>query len=71
LLHVHREDVRAGSAGKEITMAHHKRRKPKNNRSGCLMCKYWKMNHARRTWLKASERRRLQPDEKTNGAHYE
>ena len=25
-------------------MAHHKRRRRKNCRSGCLMCKYWKVN---------------------------
>jgi hypothetical protein len=31
-------------------MAHHKRRRPKNRRSGCLLCKPWKANgFARRT----------------------
>ena len=25
-------------------MSHHKRRRPKNQRSGCLMCKPWKGN---------------------------
>lgn len=25
-------------------MAHHKRKRPKNRRAGCLMCKPWKMN---------------------------
>ena len=25
-------------------MAHHKRKRPKNRRGGCLMCKYWKIN---------------------------
>jgi len=25
-------------------MAHHKRRRPKNRRAGCLLCKPWKMN---------------------------
>lgn len=25
-------------------MGHHKRRRPKDRRSGCLMCKYWKSN---------------------------
>ena len=25
-------------------MAHHKRYRPKNRRSGCLLCKPWKMN---------------------------
>jgi hypothetical protein len=27
-------------------MAHHKRKRPKNRRSGCLWCKYWKINGA-------------------------
>jgi len=27
-------------------MAHHKRRRPKNRRAGCLMCKPWKANGA-------------------------
>ena len=25
-------------------MAHHKRGRPKNRRSGCLLCKPWKVN---------------------------
>ena len=25
-------------------MAHHKRKRPKNRRAGCLLCKPWKMN---------------------------
>jgi hypothetical protein len=25
-------------------VAHHKRRRPRNRRAGCLMCKYWKVN---------------------------
>lgn len=25
-------------------MAHHKRKRPKNRRGGCLMCKHWKVN---------------------------
>lgn len=25
-------------------MAHHKRRRPKNRRGGCLLCKDWKVN---------------------------
>lgn len=25
-------------------MANHKRRRPKNRRCGCLMCKHWKVN---------------------------
>lgn len=23
---------------------HHKRKRPKNQRAGCLMCKFWKVN---------------------------
>ena len=30
-------------------MAHHKRRKPKNARSGCLLCKPWKANGSKRS----------------------
>jgi len=25
-------------------MAHHKRKRPKNPRAGCLLCKHWKVN---------------------------
>ena len=25
-------------------MPNHKRKRPKNRRSGCLMCKFWKIN---------------------------
>ena len=25
-------------------MANHKRKRPKNKRGGCLLCKYWKAN---------------------------
>lgn len=35
-------------------MAHHKRRKPKSARSGCLLCKPWKANGSKR-----SERQRF------------
>jgi hypothetical protein len=28
----------------ERTVAHHKRRRPKNRRAGCLLCKPWKVN---------------------------
>lgn len=41
-------------------MAHHKRKKPKNARAGCTMCKPWKMNGARKSWKKMSDRRKLQ-----------
>ena len=27
-----------------LPMSHHKRRRPKNRRGGCLLCKSWKMN---------------------------
>lgn len=27
---------------------HHKRGRPKNRRAGCLLCKPWKANHAKR-----------------------
>ncbi|HZR84758.1 MAG TPA: hypothetical protein VFD92_26925 [Candidatus Binatia bacterium] len=29
---------------------HHKRRRPKNRRAGCLLCKGWKMNGAGSDW---------------------
>ena len=35
--------VRPVSAQREI-MAHHKRKRPKNRRAGCLLCKPWKVN---------------------------
>ena len=34
----------AGGTAWEAIMAHHKKKRPKNRRSGCLMCKYWKVN---------------------------
>jgi len=37
---------------------HHKRRRPKNRRGGCLMCKSHKMNGAGKN-RRAAERRRL------------
>ena len=30
-------------------MAHHKRRRPKNRRAGCLLCKPWKANGMKRS----------------------
>ena len=27
----------------------HKRRRPKNRRAGCLMCKHWKVNGSKRS----------------------
>jgi len=42
-------------------MANHKRKKPKNARAGCLMCKPHKMNGAKNK-NKASIRRKLQTD---------
>lgn len=29
---------------------HHKRRRPKNRRSGCLFCKFHKANGVKRQW---------------------
>jgi hypothetical protein len=44
-------------------MAHHKRRRPKNRRAGCLWCKPHKANHAQMTDRDAaSARRRMQDD---------
>ncbi len=40
-------------------MAHFKRKRPKNRRSGCLLCAPWKMNGAKKK-DKASVRRQLQ-----------
>ncbi|MHC4507742.1 MAG: hypothetical protein ACYTAO_02135 [Planctomycetota bacterium] len=56
---------------------HHKRRRPKNRRAGCLMCKPWKVNGVARGGsnyeeyrLKPSERRRVQrgPDDEGDRA---
>ena len=30
-------------------MGHHKRKRPKNRRAGCLLCKPWKMNGGSRS----------------------
>jgi len=44
-------------------MANHKRRRPKNRRSGCLLCKPWKMNGFSKRRIEAEQfgdhRRRL------------
>ena len=41
-------------------MAHHKRRKPKSARSGCLLCKPWKANGSkRRERMRHSDSKRL------------
>ncbi len=42
-------------------MAHHKRRRPKNRRAGCLFCKPWKGNHAKGSLgsLRIQERKAL------------
>lgn len=43
---------------------HHKRKRPKNSRAGCLMCKPWKVNGAPTVdQLKPSENRLVQDDE--------
>jgi len=50
-------------------MANHKRGKPKNQRSGCLMCKPHKMNGAKGSFKeKASVKRKLQEDEEYDDA---
>lgn len=54
-------------------MAHHKRRRPKHRRAGCLLCKRWKDERGPEM-LAASDERRLQPEdgeaEATNGRGY-
>lgn len=35
----------------------HKRRRPKNRRAGCLMCKPWKANGAKKTNPRRQEKR--------------
>ena len=44
-------------------MTHHKRRRPKNRRAGCLLCKPWKVNGFSRARIEGeqfgSHRRRL------------
>ena len=41
-------------------MAHHKRRKPKAQRAGCIYCKHWKYRCTTRVRrLKARDRRKL------------
>ena len=45
-------------------MAHHKRRRPKNRRAGCLLCKPWKVNGAKKSnKLKPSELRKVQKEQ--------
>jgi hypothetical protein len=34
----------------------HKRKRPKNRRAGCLMCKYWKVNGYGKRTQKEGER---------------
>lgn len=43
-------------------MAHHKRKRPKHQRNGCLMCKPQK-DERRKKIAKPSDRRRMQDDE--------
>jgi hypothetical protein len=44
----------------------HKRRRPKSQRSGCLMCKYYKGNHSKMAErMTMSTRRRLASAEST------
>lgn len=48
---------------------HHKRRRPKNRRAGCLMCKPWKINGVSRNGsnYKPSERCKVQEGPDENG----
>jgi len=48
-------------------MAHHKRRRPKHQRNGCLMCKPHKDERRTKT-AKPSDRRRMHPDDFCNVA---
>jgi hypothetical protein len=48
-------------------MGHHKRRRPKSQRAGCLLCKPWKMNGAKKSSTpleKHSDRLRKQKADK-------
>lgn len=55
------EDTRMPlTAARGGSMAHHKRRRPKSRRSGCLMCKHWKVpGLPRDRRLPHSEQRRI------------
>jgi hypothetical protein len=48
-------------------MAHHKRRRPKHQRAGCIFCKPWKDERVgkgkAKEMARPSVRRRLQPDD--------
>jgi hypothetical protein len=54
---------------------HHKRRRPRNRRAGCLLCKPWKMNgfaRSRRDGERFSDhRRRRVADRERNDARAE
>lgn len=45
-------------------MAHHKRRRPKHQRRGCLFCKPYKDERESKSEQKASVKRRTQDDRK-------
>jgi hypothetical protein len=45
-----RAEVRPQGQAMGGVMAHHKRRRPKSARAGCLMCKPWKHQRARNNW---------------------
>jgi len=52
-----------------LSMAHHKRKRPKHQRAGCLLCKPQKDERETKEWrLRPSERRRIQPDERNEAA---
>lgn len=48
-------------------MANHKRRRPKNRRAGCLMCKPHKQNHAKGHGLSIADLRRELAAHSTEG----
>ena len=49
---------------------HHKRGKPKNSRSGCLLCKPHKMNHAKGKDTISTIRRKSVPDHISRGVDF-
>ena len=47
-----------------LLLVNHKRKRPKNRRAGCLMCKYWKANGAKgRTKNQTMQERRARERE--------
>ena len=48
-------DVGERRARLRFAMANHKRRRPKNRRAGCLLCKPWKMNGFNKRRIEAEQ----------------